>query len=158
MSHLETYLNDHLTAATGGLALAERARDAQDGRDQELHATLVEAARQIGEDHRALRDAMRALEVRPNPVKVVAGRVGELVGRLKPNGAVLRRSPLSTVIELEGLTIAVRGKRALWVALRELEDERLRDIDLERLIARADEQWALLETARRRVVRAVLAG
>jgi hypothetical protein len=52
----------------------------------------------------------------------------------------------------------VRGKRALWVALRELGDERLRATDLERLIARADEQWALLETARRRVARAVLAG
>ncbi len=157
MRHLDTYLNDHLAAATGGLALAERARDAQEGRDEALHATLAAAARQIGEDHRALRNAMRAVDARPNPVKIVAGRVGELLGRVKPNGAMLRRSPLSTVVELEGLTIAVRGKRALWVALRELEDERLRDLDLERLVARADEQWALLEAARRRVARVVLA-
>ena len=41
-------------------------------------------------------------------------------GRLKPNGQLTGYSPLSRVVELEGLALGITGKLALWKALREL--------------------------------------
>jgi hypothetical protein len=41
---LAIYLNDHLAAATGGLSLAKRARDAHQALDPELHRSRRTAA------------------------------------------------------------------------------------------------------------------
>ena len=57
---------------------------------------------------------MELLEVKPNPIKDAAGWTAEKFGRLKPNNSLLSYSPLSRVIELEGLVIGVTGKLALW--------------------------------------------
>jgi len=154
---LTTYLNDHLAASAGGLALAERARDAQRDEDPELARLLAGVTEDIRADKQQLERAMRAVGAPINPLKPLAGKVGELVGRLKLNGRLLGRARLSTLLELEGLTIAVQGKRALWLALGELDDPRLRQVDLGRLVERAEDQYSRLEGARRRAARAVLA-
>ena len=39
------------------------------------------------------------------------------MGRLKPNGRLVRRSGLSVLIELEALRIGVTGKALLWRSL-----------------------------------------
>ena len=75
---------------------------------------------------------------------------GEKFGRLKPNGELTTYSPLSRLIELEGLTSGVAGKLALWQCLRETHDPRLEPIDLTQLIARAEEQLKGLELQRRK--------
>ena len=64
------------------------------------------------------------------------------MGRLKPNGQLTGYSPLSRVVELEGLALGMTGKLALWKALRELVDEepRLDAAELERLRERAERQ------------------
>jgi hypothetical protein len=74
-------------------------------------------------------------------------RVAELVGRLKLNGRIIKRSPLSSVVELETLVVGVRGKEALWTALQQAAI-RLENIDLEALVESAREQGAELETLR----------
>ena len=68
---LNLYLIDHLTAATGGLRLAERTRDAHDdGRDPELHAQLQALTEEIREDRAELRRIVSLAGATPDPVKV----------------------------------------------------------------------------------------
>ena len=45
-------------------------------------------------------------------------RVGEFIGRAKPNGRLLRRSPLSDLIEIEAMLDAVHAKQRGWAALK----------------------------------------
>jgi hypothetical protein len=47
----------------------------------------------------------------------LGGRIAERVGRLKSNGRIVRRSPLSSLLELEMLRLAVEGKAACWRTL-----------------------------------------
>ena len=60
---------------------------------------------------------MRRLDVRPSATKVGLVRIAERLSRLKLNGTLLQRSPLSRVVELEVLVVGIRGKEALWTAL-----------------------------------------
>ena len=62
----------------------------------------------------------------------------------KRNGDRLSYSPLSRLLELEGLILGVRGKLALWLALKEIEDKepRLAAGNLQELIERAEDQLA----------------
>jgi hypothetical protein len=74
----------------------------------------------------------------------------EKVGRLKPNGRILSRSPLSDVLEVEALRLAVEGKAAGWLLLRRFaeQDGRLDPAQLDRLISRAARQAEVLENLR----------
>jgi hypothetical protein len=79
----------------------------------------------------------------------------EKIGRLKPNDQLLGYSPLSRLIELEGLVIGVTGKRALWTALNETiaDHPKLTDISFPALIERAERQRSGLEDHRRSTAR-----
>jgi hypothetical protein len=72
------------------------------------------------------------------------------VGRLKLNGTVLRRSPLSDLIELEAMRLGIEGKGCLWRSLRMLAgtDSRLETSEFEELETRAHAQIYELETMR----------
>jgi hypothetical protein len=97
---------------------------------------------------------MRALGVGVDRLKVVAGWGAEKVGRLKLNGRLLGYSPLSRVVELEGLALGVSGKLALWRALEEITPghPELERFDLPALAERAERQLRELEAQRRRAV------
>lgn len=155
---LAIYLNDHLAAATGGVALVRRARDAQEGRNPELHRFLVALAGEIDEDRRLLLQAVDLVGARRDPFKRGTAAVVERLGRLKTNGRLVRRSALSDVVELEGLTIAVQGKRAGWVLLQDLQDPRLSRIDFAGLVRRAEAQFERIEARRRPLATQVLRG
>jgi hypothetical protein len=122
---LSIYLRDHYAASAGSVALAQRA----------LGATHP-VAEQIARDRETLGAIMRKLEIRPSAMKVALVRTAERVGRLKLNGRLIRRSPLSRVLELEVLVLGIRGKEALWTALRSASRE-VEDIDLDALIESA---------------------
>jgi hypothetical protein len=81
-------------------------------------------------------------------LKVGAGWLGEKAGRLKPNNRLFGYSPLSRVVELEGLTLGVEGKRGLWQVLRNLQDPRLAEFDFDALLERARAQRDGLEERR----------
>ena len=85
---------------------------------------------------------MTALGVEQSALKPAAGWVLEKAGRLKLNGQIRGYSPLSRLVELEGLETGVSGKRALWQALSSVfhGDPRLAQFNLAGLIARAEEQ------------------
>ena len=150
-TRLASYLNDHLAGAVAGHELARRA--AASNRGNEYGAALEGIVREIEVDAEALKDLMDRLGFHPDRVKLALGWAGEKVGRLKLNGQVLGYSPLSRLIELEGLVLGVSGKLALWQALRTSfgsDDPRLRGFNLEELVERARKQRRTLERLRRR--------
>jgi hypothetical protein len=59
---------------------------------------------------------------------------------------------------LETMALGVRGKWSLWTALRDVRDEHppLAELDLDALIARAEDQYAILERERRAAGRRAL--
>ena len=122
---LSIYMRDHHAASAGGVALARRALGAN-------HPI----ARQIARDRETLEEVMRQLSVPPSAMKVGLVRMAERLGRLKPNGRLFKRSPLSRIVELEVLVVGIRGKEALWTALL-AADLNLQRIDLDALV-----EWA----------------
>ena len=80
------------------------------------------------------------------------GWITEKSGRLKPNGELRGHSPLTPLIELEGLSLGIEGKRSLWLALAAVDAvaERIGRDRLGELIARAEDQRARVEVHRRR--------
>lgn len=140
MRRVDIYLNDHLAGATFGLGLAQRALDGNAGTELGEYLTSLEA--EIAADRRTLETIMERLGVDRSPVKPAGAWALEKVGRLKPNGRIRGYSPLSRLVELEGLQVGVAGKRSLWEALSVVfaDDERLQDIDFAGLIERADRQ------------------
>lgn len=93
---------------------------------------------------------MQRLGVGPHRVKDTAAWTLEKLGRLKPNNRLLGYSPLSRLIEIEGLVLGVTGKLALWEALRSAIGDGLEGIDFEQLSKRAGNQRSRLEQLRRR--------
>ncbi len=145
---LGIYLNDHLAGATAGTELAHRMARSHGG--EKDGGTLRRLAAEIGQDRAALLDIMAALGVTVRRYKVGAAWIGEKAGRLKFNGRLFARSPLSDLEELEILRLGVEGKAAGWRTLRTLADSdpRLDPARLDELIARARRQADLLEDLR----------
>jgi hypothetical protein len=154
--YLAVYLNDHFAGATVGSELSKRAASSNEG--SEYGSFLSELHHEIAEDRASLKRLMERFGVKEDKLKAGAAWAGEKVGRLKPNAQLTGYSPLSRVVELEGLTLGVRGKLGLWVALRDLaeEDERLDAGELDVLIERAERQHEGLESHRARAVREAL--
>jgi hypothetical protein len=155
---LGIYLNDHLAGAAGGTELARRTARSQRGSSGDRD--LGRIARDIAEDLDSLRDIMRELGVPIRRYKVVLGWVGEKAGRLKTNGRVVRRSLLSSLLELETLRLGVEGKASGWRTLRKLadSDKRLDAGRLDTLLERALQQATLLEDLRVRRASEVFPG
>lgn len=145
---LGIYLNDHLAGATGGVELARRAAGGRRGTP--LGDELERLARELAENRKALLEIMAALRVPVRQYKVYAAWAAEKAGRLKLNGRLLTRSPLSDVVELEGLLIGVEGEKAAWRTLRALADreERLDAQRIDGLMARSQEIADTLERLR----------
>jgi hypothetical protein len=146
--YLSIYLNDHLAGATLGVELARRAL--QENRDDELLQWLVP---QVEEDRALLLRLMARRGVEPSLAKSGFAWLAEKAGRLKPNGHVVTYSPLSRLLELEGLAAGIEAKLALWLALQE---SGAGDDELPTLIVRAREQRERLEPLRLAAARAAL--
>jgi hypothetical protein len=152
---LGIYLNDHLAGATGGAELARRLAGSQQG--SAADGTLQGLAAEIAQDRAALLDIMGALSIPVRAYKVYAAWIGEKAARLKLNGYLLTRSPLSGLEELEMLRLGVEGKAAGWRTLRALadSDNRVDSARLDELISRARRQADLLEELRVRAANQV---
>jgi hypothetical protein len=135
---LTIYLNDHLAGATAGVDLAERA--AAENEDSEFGPPLRHLAGEIAEDRAVLVSLVEALDVPVDHVKLAVGWTAEKLARLKPNGRIVGYSPLSRLLELEGLASGIRGKHALWRALAAMPSPPIDAARLEELAVRAEEQ------------------
>jgi hypothetical protein len=145
--YLPIYLNDHLAGATLGVELARRALHADP--DDELLQWL---APQLEEDRALLLRLMRRRGIEPSLAKSGLAWLAEKAGRLKANGHVVTRSPLSRLVELEGLAVGIEAKLGLWLALQETEA----DDELPTLVARARAPRGRLEPARLAAARGAL--
>ena len=93
---------------------------------------MTALAREIAEDRDDLDRIMSDLGVTPSRFKAALAAAGSQLGRLKLNGRLVRRSPLSDVLELEALGAGVTAKRDLWLALGVVEPA-VAELDGERL-------------------------
>jgi hypothetical protein len=145
---LAVYLQDHHAGAVTGLNLARRAAGANEGTP--YGQELARIADEIEADQRTLEELMAKLDIGADRVKDTVAWGGEKVGRLKPNARWFSYSPLSRLLELEGLVIGVTGKLGLWRALQRVapEVEGLDGFDFVTLAARAEDQRARLEDLR----------
>jgi hypothetical protein len=145
---LRVYLQDHHAGSAAGVALTKRmVREHSD-----LEPLLGDLEREITEDQQSLMGIMSRLDVEPSWFKSALGTTAELVARLKGNGRIMRPSPSSRVVELEGLAAGVATKRNLWRSLLAVADDRpeLDRAELELLEQRASSQIQRLEAAHRR--------
>ena len=151
------YLNDHLAGATLGTELAWRAAAAVVG--TAVAGDLRRLAEEVAEDRGALLGIMATLGVPVRRYKAYAAWIGEKAGRLKFNGHLTSRSPLSSLEELEMLQLGVAGKTAGWRTLKALavQDSRLDPAQLDELISRAQRQTEVLEELRVRAAAEVIA-
>jgi hypothetical protein len=150
---LSIYLNDQLAMGVLWRELARRAQRNNRGTPDE--AVLAQVGSAIAEDVETFRDIMRRVGIRSNPVKTGLAAAAERLGRLKPNGRLVRYSPLSRFIELEILVMGIEAKKQLWATLRDLADlgRRVPAIDFDELIERAENQRATLDPLRLRAGR-----
>jgi hypothetical protein len=134
---LAIYLNDHLAGATGTARLARRIEQARRGTPD--HDEFAQLAAELADDRAALVLVMAALRVPSSPWKPGLARMGERLGRFKPNGQLRGRSPLSTLLELEMLRLGAAANAAGWQSLRAVArgDDRLDDAHLAELERRA---------------------
>jgi hypothetical protein len=149
MKYLAIYLNDHFAGSTAGLELAKRAARNNRG-NPEFGPPLERIAGEIEEDRDALKRIMAALVVGEDHIKATLGWMLEKAGRLKPNGELLRFTPLSRHVEIEGLISGVSGKLSLWRVLIAVEagHPQLDAAELNELAERAEDQLARLHELR----------
>ena len=150
---LAIYLNDHLAGATVGVELVRRVRGAAEGQEAEAVGRLCA---EIEADRETLKRVMEGLGVDRERLKPAAAWLAEKLGRLKPNGQLRGSSPLSRVVEMEGLYLGVTGKMQLWKTLERTVGDRLSGIDFEQLAGRAADQREAIDELHRRASREAL--
>jgi hypothetical protein len=154
---LRIYLQDHMAGATGGLELARRARGANEGTS--YGEPLAKLADDIEADRSSLESIMDDLGFGADRAKNIAFWAGEKAGRLKLNGQLRGYSPLSRMIEIEGLITGVNAKLSLWRTLSDVAGS-VAELDADRLVRlseRAEDQIGTLHELRARAGREAFA-
>jgi hypothetical protein len=152
---LAIYLRDHLAGASAASALAKRA--AGNNRDSELGESLARLADEFEQDRETLKRLMGEFGIARNPVKEAAALAAERAGRFKLNGSLTGYSPLSRLVELEGLQLGLAAKIDLWQGLEQALGRRTDGFDFKALIKRAEAQARELEPHRISAARQALA-
>lgn len=114
---LELYLSDHLTGATAGRDRIERM--ANDFVDTPVFAQIASVSVEIRAERALLKNIIHDLGLAQKPYRQAAAATVERVGRLKGNGRVVRRSPMTLLLETELMRSAVIGKAGVWETLRD---------------------------------------
>jgi hypothetical protein len=155
---LAIYCNDHIASAAGGIELVSRMVGAHKGTRYEDR--LRQLLDELHEEKAALVSITRALGLPVRQYKQVAVWAAEKASRLKLNGHLLSRSPLSSLVEFEFLASAVRGKRSGLETLRiaATVDPRIDAALLDGLIEQANRQYRWLTDVRREVAAGLFGG
>ncbi|RKH32922.1 hypothetical protein [Corallococcus sicarius] len=150
VKRLGIYLNDHLMGSTVGVDLARRAE--HENRSNPVGQYLGTLVPLLEQDRATLLAVMGALDVKADPVKVGGAWVVEKLSRLKLNGSWLRYSPLSRLVELEGLCVGSHGRVSMWRSLERIaaKEPRLQRFDFGFLAERAEGQLLTLQKLRLR--------
>jgi hypothetical protein len=151
---LATYLNDHLAGSRFAISMLEQMRDAHNG--EPLASFADEILAEIGEDRAVLESLAKKVGGGDNTLREATAWLAQKASRLK-----LRLGDggqLGTFESLEALSLGILGKRALWRALAKIADgdSRVRGLDFDHLIARAEKQFEQAEAWRLSLVAAAL--
>jgi hypothetical protein len=152
------YLQDHHAGSTTGLELARRIHGSN--KANEYGEAMAKIVDEIAADKKALEGIMDDLGFGSDTIKDAGAWALEKVGRLKMNGQITGYSPLSRVVELEGLMTGITGKIGLWAALIQIapDEPRLDAAHLERLRERGEIQRTKVEELRKRAAGEAFAG
>ena len=131
---LRIYLADHHAGSVGGVALAKRLAR----RDDEIGSTVSVVLGHIQEDQRALLRLLSRVGGTRHRAKEAAVVLAERLGRLKLNGRWIGRSPLTPVLELEAMVLAVEGRSRLWQTMTQLAKDSYPDWDIDDMRRRAN--------------------
>lgn len=112
---LELYLSDHLTGATAGVGRITRM--ANDFVDTPMFGRLGQLVDEISAERAFLIQLIEDLGLDRKPYRQAVAWVGERVGRLKSNGKIVERSPMTMLLETELMRGAVMGKLGMWQML-----------------------------------------
>jgi hypothetical protein len=132
-SVLGLYLNDHLAGAAGGRSRAHSM--AERHADLPIGPGLAELAGELDMEYARLRRLIDELGLQQRIPRRLAAAAGERLGRLKLNGHLFTRSPMTPLLEVELMRGAVNAKRGLWQVLR----------DHSSLLGLDEAEWARLE-------------
>lgn len=119
---LRIYLQDHLAMLRGAFELAHRVK--QQCEEEWAREAATRFLHGIIEDRKELMRIARDLEVEPSLAKEAGAWLGQKLGGLKLNGRFFARSPLSTLVELEGMCMLAAHGEAAWRALEPLAEAR----------------------------------
>ncbi|MDP9147627.1 MAG: hypothetical protein M3N22_08190 [Acidobacteriota bacterium] len=152
---LATYLHDHLAGAEHAIALLKHMRDKHTGDSLGPFASGILA--DIEEDRATLRRLAESIGATSHDLKEVTAWLAEKVSRLKLSHTDTDGG-LGTFEALEFLAVGIHGKLALWRALAaaSASDARLKDLDYEKLSARAQAQHDKVEQRRLEAARTAL--
>lgn len=143
---LHTYMQDHHAGAAAGIDLFRRV--AEDHSDLHVREVVSRIGDETVDDVKALEELMTLAGASPSLLKDLPAKASEKLGQLKPNRRAAERSPLSNLVELEALTLAVTGKKMGFRAMLEIDDPRLPTPTLQNLFERAERHARELEELR----------
>jgi hypothetical protein len=151
---LATYLHDHLAGSAFAIDLVESLRDHYAG--DALGEFASDLLIQIKQDRMALQQLADRIGKGSPDMKEATAWVAEKVTRFKLSHD--RARGLGTFQALELLALGIQGKLALWRALIEItaRDDRVKQVDLDLLAARAENQHAQVEKQRLMIARTAL--
>ncbi|MFC4614560.1 hypothetical protein ACFO3K_07550 [Cellulomonas algicola] len=153
---VQIYLSDHLTGASGVISRVGWMVERYAGTSAE--PVLLRLLEELRQERRVVRGLAEHLGLRLSPWKPAAAVAAEHAGRLKVNGRLTSRSPLSLHLELEALRSGISGKRSLWATLEVWSGTlRLDRARLAGLRAQADDQVRAVDELAERVRTVALA-
>jgi hypothetical protein len=112
---LNIYLTERVLVMRGGRRLVDRMRGrARQGPERDL---IERVGDELERSERTLMSFLRQIGVAPPHVRLALVGLAERAGRLKPNGRVTTRSPLTDLEEFDALTLAIIAAGMTWSAL-----------------------------------------
>lgn len=150
---LTAYLNDHLAGSAAALDLLEHLGEAE---DDDFRRFCKSIRAEVESDQGVLRNLIDDLGAEQGPIKKAAARIMEKAAWAKFALSGHSKNGLGRLEALEGLTLGITGKKALWVVLANVDHlaPSLRKIDFARLISRAENQIERIEKERLTAARA----
>lgn len=142
---LTTYLEDHLAGAALAIDILRTMKERRDDRLSRFADSLLA---KIEEDEQTLRTIAKRLGSASNFVKEAGAWLAEKASKAKLS--IHASGDLGNFEALEFLALGIQGKLSLWRALQVIaaSDNRLSNLDLDRLIARGEEQYKSVEQQR----------
>jgi hypothetical protein len=151
-TNLTTYLHDHLAGARFAISLLDDL--ASQDRDEEVADFAAALLPEIQADQSELQALVDRLDSQPSMIKEASAWLTQKLSGMKFQ---LNSDSLGVFEALELLSLGILGKVALWKALETVESiPEVSQLDLHRLIQRAQDQHARAEEVRLRYARHAL--